>query len=159
MNYSNEQIHIQNVSIRREDFLNKMEDSWDEKSGDYLLNFPEIDQLGDEIYSLIKQWKDKLQFEFIIEELTKLGAAPNLMYDDNGHFAISGDSFNNISDDIIDMYMTVFLQKNMWKNTIREALDYYLNDKDEEFDTRTMEDGVRDKKLNTKTKEDGIEEI
>lgn len=130
--------HIEDTIIKLQDERNELletrENSFDPSIGEYGdYTIPEderIDEFGNKIYTLLKDFQDELPFEFIIEELTKLGAAPNLLYDDNGHFAISGDGFQPVSLDIkvSDLTISTLITKNQWKPTIREALKHYLSD-------------------------------
>ena len=97
-------------------------------------NEDEIDKRAEEIRNFIKQYRSELSFEVIVESLTMLGAAPSLLYDDNGHFYIGGDGFQNLPtfDDSwktkeTDFQGTWFVPANGWKETIREALDAYLD--------------------------------
>ena len=94
----------------------------------------EIDNLAGEIFLKIKKWRKLLSFEFIIEQLTKLGQAPCLLYDDDGRFALCGDGIQNVStcDGPFDLEISHFIEKEKFKNTIREALDYYLDTYDDD---------------------------
>lgn len=129
-----EQIQIQNLSDRRYELFGMDFPNWDTEKEAEL--YPpevekEIDDLADQIMDAIKRWRNALSFEFIIEELTKLGHAPCLLYDDNGNFAISGEGMQTISPDGIDnQELFHFIKKEMWKPTIREALNYYLDDEE-----------------------------
>jgi hypothetical protein len=89
----------------------------------------EIDSLAAEIIAQIKEKHDVLPFEFIIEELTKLGFAPSLIYDDNGRFAIGDNGYQDISikDEPSEKNISFFIEKNDWKNNIRAALRHYLH--------------------------------
>lgn len=71
---------------------------------------------------------DNYPIDFIIETLTKFGEAPSIVYDDNGLFAVSSDGYNPVvtGKEKIVGPMTIFVEKKMWKKTIREALLYYL---------------------------------
>ena len=128
-NQSVEEIHIHNLSLKREEYLKVREESWEEEAGHYSQEEnPEIDSLGDEILKYIKLWKYALPFEFIIEELTKLGWAPCLLYDDGGHFAITGEGMQNIpGEEKSDMQLEHWVKKEEWHDTIRQALNYYLD--------------------------------
>lgn len=129
---STEQIHIENFSKSRYEFLEKFQSSWEPESEEYEIEEPkEIDELAEQILEYIKSWRHALPFEFIIEELTKLGWAPCLLYDDNGNFAISGEGMQTISAEGVDSQeLFHFIEKDMWKPTIREALNYYLDEDD-----------------------------
>lgn len=118
---------IKQLSEKRYEFINQRENSYDEKIQDYTIEEPaEIDMLGENILSLIMQFHKDLPVDFVIEELTKLGQAPSILYDDNGNFAISCDGTQNTVFEPSDMTITHFINKKMWKPTIREALEYYL---------------------------------
>jgi len=123
-----EENHIKNLSMKRLELHDEYEKSWDGEKEEYLNEWPEeIDDLADQIIDCIKKWDYNLPFEFIMEELTKIGWAPCLLYDDNGRWAISGDGYQNVvSGSPKDVTLTSFVEKDMWKDTIREALDYYL---------------------------------
>jgi hypothetical protein len=56
-----------------------------------------------------------------------LGDAPNLLYDDNGHWSITSDGFQSVVTVPSDVETHFFIEKEKWKNTIREALDFYLD--------------------------------
>lgn len=123
------QIRIENLSKKRYKFLDEYHASYDEEQEDYTMDEPkEIDQLADEILQMIKLYKWDLPVEFILEELTKLGWAPCLLYDDEGHWAVSSEGVQSVAmGDPIDMSMSHFIEKEDWKPTIREALNYFLN--------------------------------
>lgn len=132
MEKNTNQIRIKNLSKKRRELYNIYQDSYDPsigEFGDYTAEYPEeIDQLAEEIVDRIKSWRQDLPIEFILEELTQLGWAPCLLYDDEGHWAISGEGFQEVAlGDPIDMHLTHFVEKKMWKDTIREALNYYLD--------------------------------
>jgi hypothetical protein len=128
MELTNE-IRVKNLSNKRYELFAKYNESYDEEISDYRDEFPkEIDELADEILDRIKSWRNSLSVEFILEELSKLGEAPSLLYDDEGHWAVSGEGFQNVViGDPIDVHMNIFVEKDMWKDTIREAINYYLD--------------------------------
>lgn len=116
------------LSKLRYSYIDKRENSWNEETFKYEEDPKEIDLLQEEILCQIKQNKEQLSFEFIFEELTKLGWAPCLMYDDNGHFAVTADGFQTVVDgETADISMAVFIEKDDWKDSIREALYYFLD--------------------------------
>jgi hypothetical protein len=92
-----------------------------------------VDLLSEKIRASLALHQDSLAVEFIIESLTKLGSAPSILYDDNGHFTIGGDGSQNlptIGDDHKTQETTFqgcwFVKAGGWKKTIREALrDYF----------------------------------
>jgi len=123
---------IESLNKQRDGFLQIREDSWNPKTFKYEVEDPKIDELSDEIFSLIKEHRNNLSFEFIIEQLTKLGHSPALLYDDDGRFAIICDGYQSVpQDEASDIEMQYFVEKKHWKNSIREALDYYLDSEDE----------------------------
>lgn len=88
-----------------------------------------IDKIQKDIITAIKKNFNKYEVDFILETLTKFGDAPNLIYDDNGMFAVSGDGYQPVvfGNQKIEGSMTVFVKKDQWKKTIREALKHYIN--------------------------------
>ncbi|MEK7103742.1 MAG: hypothetical protein AAB870_05325 [Patescibacteria group bacterium] len=89
----------------------------------------EVFEIGNDIYKDLRQHFDNLPVDFIIETTTKLGAAPNVLYDDNGHFCIGGDGFGPVASGdhkIEGMVGGILVESKMWKPTIREALRVYL---------------------------------
>lgn len=96
----------------------------------------QIDALAAEITQIITEHQDTLPVEVMLESLTKLGAAPSILYDDNGHFTIGGDGFQNLPDvELYETQETVFggewmVPAGHWKPTIREALRVYLKDRE-----------------------------
>lgn len=126
LNYASE---ILKLSKKRYEFIELQNDSYNEETNKYEKEYKEIDSLGKEILDSIKKYKDRLEFDFILIELTKLGHAPNLLYDDNGKFAIEGSGFQTVAfgDEPVDMEMQFFIEAEYWKDTPREALDFYLN--------------------------------
>ena len=129
--FKNVQELIQKLSDERYSYIDKMDESFDPsigKYGDYTYKPDEIiDDLGDKILDIIKKEFNNLPFEFIFEELTKLGHSPNLVYDDNGNFAITGDGYQKLSSTYPeDITILNFVEKNQWKKTVREALSHYL---------------------------------
>ncbi len=107
----------------RQNFHDVHEKSWDAsigEHGEYALPEPkEIDELGIEIKADLKTHFADLPVDFIIESLTMLGEAPNVMYDDNGMFAVSGDGMQPIvyGHQLIEGSLTVLVtKKNVERN-------------------------------------------
>jgi hypothetical protein len=94
----------------------------------------QIDAISDEIVNYIKSHFEFLSFDFIMEELSKLGWCPNLLNDDNGHWAISCKGIQNVvfGDEPEDVHTTVFVEAKYWKKTPKEALLFYLIDDNDE---------------------------
>jgi len=107
------------------------EDSWDDEEMNYSIPEPkEIDELGKEIRDGLDNHTDELAVDFVLESLTKLGGARQVIYDDNGHFAISGAGMSPapINDGKFETSesFTAFVEPEEWYSTIREALNHYL---------------------------------
>jgi hypothetical protein len=87
-----------------------------------------IDTNAVEIRYLILKHFDLLEFDYILIQLTRIGDAPNLLYDDNGHFAVECEGVQTVPDldDVIDIETSFFVEKHKWKSTPREALLDYL---------------------------------
>ena len=124
--------NIKNMIIqlnnKRQEYLLLMDNSYNEETMKYGYEPVEIDQLSNEIYSLIKDNQTVLDIDFIIEKLSYLGYALNILYDDNGHFAVTSDGFQTLpmSDEPCDINMSFIVTKEEWFDTIREALNKYL---------------------------------
>lgn len=68
--------------------------------------------------------------EEALEELSNLGYCPNLLNDDNRHWAVTSDGFQEVpsSTEPEDLNTAFFVNSNQWKSTIKEALIEYLID-------------------------------
>lgn len=88
-----------------------------------------IDRISKRVENLFKKNCDSYPVDYIIETLTMFGQAPNIVYDDNGKFAISGGGYQPVvsGNQKIHGNIVVFTEPKMWKKTIRAALKYYLN--------------------------------
>ena len=98
-----------------------------------LLKTDEKNARVDEIQKLItnvfrKKFND-YEVDFILETLTMFGQAPNVIYDDNGLFAVSAAGYQPVvtGRQKIEGMMSVFVEKKQWKKTIRLALNHYLS--------------------------------
>ena len=117
---------IKLLSDLRYDHL-KMADEMEEgKDHDEL--HEKIDHIADEILNLLKSDFDNLTFEFIFEELTKLGGSPCLIYDDNGFFAVNGEGSASVSygETPTDLEIALYVEAKDFKSSVREALRHYL---------------------------------
>lgn len=102
-------------------------------------NDPKVDKLQAEILEIIEENFDDLPVVFIIEQYTKLGFSPSVLYDDNGYFCISDSGTQDIPIDfdsgeerqVQNMYFFVD-DSNSWKSTIRKALKYWIDKMKEE---------------------------
>ena len=116
------------LSDKREAYIKKREASWNEKTGKYNQDSEDaIDKLAEAIMGRIQEDFLSLPFDFILEELTKLGDAPSLIYDDDGHWAIPSSSFGAAVLDKSDDYsVTFFVDKDQWFDSPRAALKHYI---------------------------------
>lgn len=71
---------------------------------------------------------NKFEVDFILETLTSFGQAPNVVYDDNGMFAVSSEGWQPVvtGQQRIEGVISVSVEKVQWKKTIRQALKHYL---------------------------------
>ncbi len=91
-------------------------------------NHPDVDLISAKIIAEFKKNFNKYEVDFIVETLTMFGQAPNIIYDDNGYFAVSGDGYQPVvyGRKKIEGSVQVFVEKKQWKKTIRLALKHYL---------------------------------
>jgi hypothetical protein len=87
-----------------------------------------INELADEIEKYIKTYFEELPVDFILDQLANLGQCPNLLNDDNGHWAVICAGFQNVvtGDEPEDVRTSFYVEAANWKNTPREALKYHL---------------------------------
>lgn len=87
-----------------------------------------VDEIQREISTAIRKNFNKYEVDFILETWTRFGSAPNVVYDDNGLFAVSGDGYQPIvmGKERIEGAFTVFVEKKQWKKTIRQALKQFI---------------------------------
>ena len=57
---------------------------------------PRCEELRIAIHDFIENNHAELAVENILEGMTSIGAAPSLLYDDNGHFAMGGDGMQGL---------------------------------------------------------------
>ena len=62
-------------------------------------------------------------FELAMQAIVNNGDCPALLFDDNGHWAISDVGFENID----GLWYDYDIEPDSWKDSIREALIYYLS--------------------------------
>jgi len=121
----------------RDKLYQKYEDSFNEETCEYELPFdPEIDRIADKMVDIFKKQNPDIGYyyppDFVIKCLTRIGQCPSLIYDDNGHFAIGSEGFQNvaITDDPIDLQISFVIPKEAFFDNIHDALMYYLNDEE-----------------------------
>jgi len=128
---------IKLLSTTRQELYNKYESTYDSSTGKYEMVWPEeIDDLMNKIYKLLESFHHELPIELVIEELTKIGDAPCILYDDSGNFAICSTGCQNVSGDNepCNMNISHFILKKQWKPTIREALKFYFDESTESYE-------------------------
>lgn len=82
-----------------------------------------------ELLNILLKVKDrKINCEQALEDLAKIGYAPNLLNDDNNHWAVSFSAFQNLpfEDTPVDIALTCLVEKDCWKDSIYEALVWAL---------------------------------
>jgi hypothetical protein len=65
-----------------------------------------------------------------LEQLAREGDCPGVIHDDNGHWAVSGDGFQEVSLGLEphSIPTTFFVEAHLWRSSIREAINDYLNE-------------------------------
>ena len=126
---------IQNLIEERKKYLDILEGSWDKDKGnfgEYTIEEPdEINDLAEDIRKALQEGVEELECDFILESLTMLGDAPQLVYDDNGHWAVTGDGYSAVPTTDSGKFdggesFTTFVEPGDWKDTIREAIKKYV---------------------------------
>ncbi len=94
----------------------------------YLRMQKEITKAMKEEEILRKLKSRQLNSEQALEYLAETGSCPNILNDDNGHWAISFVGMQNVpmTDEPEDITTTMFVEAKYWKDSIREALIYAL---------------------------------
>lgn len=91
---------------------------------------PIADKIENEIIQILINNFNDFEVDFVTETITYLGYAPQLIYNDNGKFAIGTLVYFPVSiDEPIEGSMVITFEKDEWKDSIREALYYYLINK------------------------------
>lgn len=103
------------------DFADKVNSTKEEEE-----NVKSIDDIQEKITKSIKNYFDFYEIDFILETFTRFGAAPMLIYDDNGRFAVSDTSSGPVAFKKVSGTYTVWVEKKMWKRTIRKAVKYWI---------------------------------
>jgi len=115
---------------KRNSHYNEESEEYNKDGYDRKEDEKKIDELAEEIEKYIKAYFEQLPFDFIMEQLANLGQCPNLLNDDNGHWAVTGDGYQNVvcGDEPEDVETTFYVEAAEWKNTPKEALYNYLNE-------------------------------
>lgn len=87
-----------------------------------------VDKIQKQISNAIIKNFANYEVDFIIETWTRFGSAPNVIYDDNGLFAVSGDGLQPVvtGKEKINGAITILVEKKQWKKTIRQALKQFI---------------------------------
>jgi hypothetical protein len=118
---------LHNKKLTQKDITNLIKERSRLLDKDY--NDSKADLIQQHITASFKKYFKGYPCDFIIETLTEFGQAPNIIYDDNGLFAMSADGYQPVvtGDEKLEGELMVFvMKKDMWKPTIREALWHYL---------------------------------
>lgn len=137
MNLNSAEQEIELMNAFRYSLIKKKNSFWNEESEEYDKDGynpkdddQKIDELAVEIEKSIKLYFNELAFDFIVEQLSNLGQAPNLLYDDNSMWAVTSEGFSSVSLEVSDWEGSFFVKKEQWRKTPREALYFYLNNEE-----------------------------
>ena len=72
---------------------------------------------------------DKYRLDWL-ESITRKGICPALVNDDNGHWAVAFSGIQNLpdGDGPEDIQTTFFIETERWKDSIRKAIDYAMEE-------------------------------
>lgn len=122
-----ERLKIIEADDKKEEEMNEGVDILDWKN---LPRNPEVEEYTKQIKDYIIEKYNEMPIEFVIETCTRLGEAPNLLYDDNGNFAVSGIGMQPVvtgDERIEDENLCSYVESaSWWFPTIREAVYNYL---------------------------------
>lgn len=88
----------------------------------------QADKMEKQILTALKTYFESYECDLVLETLTKLGQSPNLIYDDNGKFAVSSEGMQPVvtNDEQLVGQVYIMTEKDQWFPTIREALWHYI---------------------------------
>ena len=81
-------------------------------------------------------WEQRIKW---LEDVTRKGACPAIVNDDNGHWAVSFEGMQSVpqniheGDDPKDVNTMFFIRKHQWKSTIASAIDYAKDNYDQNW--------------------------
>lgn len=94
-----------------------------------------LDANAEEIKQFLFHNYRDLPVEVSLQAITMIGAAPSLLYDDNGHWTVGSEGSQSMptilegwEDKDCTFHASWFVAKGKWKNTIREALNDYFEE-------------------------------
>lgn len=110
----------------------------------------QIDTLSAGIQSLLTVNVNTLPFEFILHHLSKLGICVNVLNDDNGHWAVTGDGYQSLAgeDTPCDIETHFWVGARHWKADLREALEFFLTDNEDEDESFNGNTTISDEEIN-----------
>lgn len=91
---------------------------------------------------LIDKIKNRdISFIEALQELSEFGFCPNLLNDDNGHWAVVYDGFQTLAygDEPCDVQSSFYVEKKFWKDNIYDALIVSFEEEDLEFSDDKVE--------------------
>lgn len=93
-----------------------------------MLDEEEIDAYAKVIEKKLEVYIDILEPDFVLEAVTHLGWLPQLIYDDDGHWAVTEQGVSNVVDVFEEDYQQVssVTDKKAWKDNIKDAVKYYI---------------------------------
>src|SRR5690348_14971230 len=76
-----------------------------------------VDEIERKITDVFRKKINDYEVDFILETLTMFGLAPNVIYDDNGLFAVTDTAYQPVvtGREKIEGAITVFVEKKQWK--------------------------------------------
>lgn len=112
-------------------------------------NNKEADVIQKQITNVIRKNFNDFPVDFIIETWTRFGSSLNIVYDDNGLFAVTYDGYAPVvtGKQKIQGTISIYVEKHMWKKTIREALYYFLFAKPRKLTKKEKEQGEKFNKV------------
>jgi len=86
------------------------------------------DALMEQILIILNKSYSDLSVEAILEGYTSVGAAPCLLYDDHGRFAVLSEGFQSVNVEEHGDFEGLWTgEKEDWKSTVREAINWYAS--------------------------------
>jgi hypothetical protein len=105
-------------------------------------NETKVNALAKRIHDLLTQNVETLPFDFVLEQLARLGFPIAVLNDDNGNWAVVADGYQSAAfgDNAMDVDTHFWVSARHWKPTLREALRFFLEDEEDDDDVPTDED-------------------
>jgi len=116
-------LEIENLISSRNKLFDKDGEMLDEKK---------IDEYTNKINELIKKHIDSLDSVFVLEAVTHLGCWPCIIYDDDGHWAVTEENNSPVETTPPYCNNSAITDVKSWKDNIRDAVKYYVLHYEEE---------------------------